>query len=147
MSENGRTVPEYQRVIEVDGESYKLLSMSPSKAFELNVKLSKIIGGPVATLAESAGDADKAGALVPIAFEALQKNLDSKELWPLVTLLLKHCEYEKQVITDATIEVHFKGRMGHMMKVVAHCIEFQCADFFLEIANSITGLMTKAQAL
>lgn len=151
MEDTGRSgETEYQKLVTVDGDEYKLIALPPSKAFRIGTKLIKLVGEPISTMALVAGDdkgKDKAAAgeraakAIPVAVRALLANLHEEEMYGMIRELLGSVEYDKKLLTKDLIEVHFQKRLGHMVKVVTEVVRYQFEDFFDEIGQAISSVM------
>lgn len=153
MGDAGRSSAiEYQKTVSVDGENYKFISLAPSKAFVMAMKLTKYIGEPIAAMAKTADKKPgKKGAKEEMdvgdalqgAVKTLLENLDEIALLNMIKELMLATEHDgKQV----QFESHFQARLGHMMKVFAAAVEYQFSDFFSAIGQSIADVMGKVKA-
>lgn len=141
MEDSGRAAVEYQKLITVDGETYKLHVFMPSKAFKLGARVAKLLGEPVVAMSKASGDESKVGDAMAHAVKSLMSNLHEDEVWVLINDLLACVSFENKSIS---VDNHFKGRLGHLLKVVSEIIQFQFKDFFAAIGQAIAGA-TKSQ--
>lgn len=131
---------EYQKLETVDGETYKFHVFAPSKAFKLGARLAKFLGEPAVAMAGVPGD--NSGVLLRNAVNALVNNLNENEVWALIGELMLSVSYDGKPIS---VDVHFMGRLGHLLKVVTKVVEFQFKDFFESIGQAITAVTEKAK--
>lgn len=134
---------EYQKHVRVDDEDYKLHVFMPTKAFKLGARVAKVLGEPVVAMASAAGEEAKALEAMPAAVRALLANLHEDEVWSLIKELMTCVSYNGKSIE---LDNHFKGRLGHMLKLVKEIIEFQFKDFFVAIAQGVAEVKDKATA-
>lgn len=134
------------KILEIDDQKYLVNSLSPTKAWKMGIKLTKMIGEPVAAMARAAGDDGKAAEAFQPAVRSLLDNLDPDESMAMIKELLAGVEIQgeqKAMITSAVFELHFNGKMGHLLKLVSEVIEFQFADFFAAMGDAIASMTTR----
>lgn len=127
---------EYQKDVEVDSEIYRVHLLSPTKALQLSVKLTKLVGEPLANMAgASEGNMQQ---LLPLAVRALVARLDEGEVVALVRTMVDTCKHNNKPIN---FEADFQGRLGHLVKLVAKVMEVQFGDFFTGLAEMLGHAM------
>jgi hypothetical protein len=128
---------EYQKDVEVDGSTYCVHLLSPSKALKLSFKLTKLVGEPMAQMANASQGKDVA-ELLPIAVRALLSRLDENEVLGIIKEMVATCTLENKPIN---FEDSFQGRLGHLVKLVAKVMEVQFSDFFAGLAETLGQTM------
>lgn len=139
---------EMSKLIEVGGVAYVVSHQNPTKAFDLGVRLMQIVGEPVAAMSQGAESAEKALAVVPMAMGALMRNIKPGDSISIIKEVLSSCairEGNNPLLTGATFEDHFKGRVGHLLNVFMEATAFQFEDFFGAIGDAIAAGMKKVQ--
>lgn len=122
---------------EIDGHQYEFSQFGAKKSLKILFRLSKIIGKPLSLLMGSIGD-DKGKRLmdrdlkmdtIGIAIEALTSNLDSDEAIALIQELtgLDACLCDGKKIN---FDMHYEGKLPHLMKVLWAALEVQYGNFF-----------------
>ena len=127
---------EYQKEVEIDGETYKIHLLPPTRALQFSVKLTKLIGEPLANMA-AAQDKDPA-ELLPLAVRALVSRLDEGEVVTLVKAMAETCTKNNQKIN---FEADFQGRLGHLVKLVGKVMEVQFGGFFSGLSEMLGQAM------
>lgn len=137
---------EMQKTIEVDGESYTVLHPSPTACWEIGVQLMQIVGEPFASMAQVGDDQNAAGRILPMAIKSLMSNVKPKETLEIIKRVLSTVQIDEQkVLIDSKVfELHFRGRVGHMLKVVSASVEYQYGDFFGAIGDALAAVFKKA---
>lgn len=138
---------EMTKVVDVDGSVYAITHQNPTKAFDLGIQLTKVLGEPVAAMAMAADDPEAAAQAVPFAIRSLLSNIKPGESIGLIKAVLSSVERQgdgKALLTGSVFDSHFQGRLGHMMKVFQAAVEFQFEDFFNAIGDAIASAMEKA---
>jgi hypothetical protein len=141
--EDTRGSGELQKYVDVDGRTYKVHMLSPSKAFKISAKLFKLIGEPMAALAASSDkkNEEKATQAIPMAVKALCHNLDEEAVLILIKELIATTSYDNKSIN---FEDHFQGKLGLLMKLLVKIIEVQFGDF-IEGMGALFGKAPKME--
>lgn len=138
MNTNGRTI-EYQKDITIDGESYKVHTMQPEKAFLWMARLTKLIGEPITHMAKGNASEDGAVEALPRAVGALMSRLDEREVLEFAKVMISTVSQGAKFLD---FNEHFQGRLGHLFKVFVAATEVQFSDFFAEIVATVQALFT-----
>ena len=139
MSNPGREV-ELQKEVLIDGQEYKIHMLPPSRAFKLAVRLTKFVGEPVAAMAANAGDGERVASVLPAAVKSLMANLDEEGTLELIKQLLDSVTQKNKQLN---FEIHFAGKLGHMLKLTSKVVEVQFSDFFESIGEMVSGVVKK----
>jgi len=139
MNQPEGTGIEYQKYVDVDGSQYKLHVFMPSRAFKLGARVAKFLGEPAVAMAGASED--KISDALSSAVKALTSNLHEEEVWALIVEMLQCVTFESKPIN---VDNHFKGRLGHLLKVTAEVMKFQFNDFFSAIGQAIADVTKKA---
>lgn len=142
MDSPGRGV-ELQKIVVVDGEEYRLVCFSPTRAIVLGAKLSKMVLEPMAGMAAVAGDEDKIAEALMLCARTLTKTLDGMETVNIIKELLTCASQQNKMLN---FDIHFQGRLGHMSKLVGEVVKYQFADFTGAIGQAVAELMDKVKA-
>jgi len=129
---------EYQKTVEVDGLDYKVHLLSPTRSIKWSVKLTKIIGEPVAGLASS-GDGLSG---LQNAVKSLLSRCDEGEVLELMKAMVETCTHKNKKLN---FEDDFHGRVGHLLKLTSKVMEVQFGDFFDGLATVVKEAMKKIQ--
>lgn len=143
----GGTGIELSKVVDVGGTQYIISHQAPTKAWELGIQLMKIVGEPIAGMAQAGESADSAAAALPAAVGSLMANIKPGESMNLIKGVLASVsttEGDKAMLSGPHFDLHFRGRLGHMMHVFGAAVEFQFEDFFSAIGDAIASAMKKA---
>ena len=135
------------KLVTIDGEQYLIQHNSPSKAWKTSVKLTKLIAEPFAAMAQGGDDETKALEVLPLAIKGLMANLDgegSLEIVKEIFSTVSHRgEKSESLLSGNNFDLHFHGKMGHMLRVLGAAAEFQFADFIGAIGDGVAALMDK----
>lgn len=134
----------------IDEHKYEFYQFGAIQAVKVLTRLLKIIGEPIGMAITGVGKKSKSILDQEIdkdalgkAIRALTERLDDNEVLSLINALMEQVLCDgKRIIFDT----HFKGRIGHMFKVVKEAIEAQYSDFFeggLGLLGSDRGQITK----
>lgn len=140
----------------IDDREYDFYPMPPKLAVKVLTRLTKIIGRPLAELSglvKGENDLDKildnpmGMAIAARAASALVNNLEEDQVLVTIEQLLGPV-HVKTPETQGTIpiqfDVHFEGRIGHLLKVVTAALEVNYSDFFAGNAV-LAGIMARAR--
>jgi hypothetical protein len=146
---DGETVStevEMQKIVEIGGIKYVIQHQDPEKAWDLGIRLMKIVGEPFASMAPAADDEKEVGRILPAAVKALMSNIDSADTLSLIKGVLAGTSTlkDKENLQGAHFKLHFRGKLGHLMKVFTAATEFQFEDFFSAIGDGIADVLSKA---
>lgn len=119
----------------VDGTEYQFSQFGAKRSLKLLLKLSKIVGKP---LAMAVASADGSGSLLDKqlnpnmlaqAVEALMERIEESEALEIIETLTSGdgclCKHQKIVF-----DLHYEGRLPHMFKVLFAALEVQYGNFF-----------------
>ena len=114
---------------DIDDLHYTITMLPASEGLAIFTRLIKLVGKPFAALSNSGGlDAEVSAKLLGLALEALAENLDEEVVQKTIKDLMKSAIVNGQQASKI-FDVHFAGRMGHMMKVLVFILEVQYKDF------------------
>lgn len=133
----------------IDGHEYEFSQMGPRQSLKVLVKLSKIVGKPIAMIAggekgvkpTSLMQKDVAPELFGAAVGAMVDRLDEDETVDLCVQLTSF----PQVLCDGQkvdFNAHYDGKLDLMFKVLAAALEVQYGNFFAGLFA--TGELPKA---
>jgi hypothetical protein len=153
--------------VRVDGYEYMVSHPDPEVAWATGVQLTKLAAEPlIAVGVAAAGDGKK--KLADMSDEeraaheeklmkgvmggvrALLANLEPEKSFSLIRTILSTVEVQgeigkepkKMVLNDdGHIKMHFKGRMGSMLKLAVEVVKFTHEDFFSAIRNGVAETM------
>jgi len=132
----------------VDDIPYEFSQFGAERALKLLVRLSKIVGKPLALAVSSA---EGEGSLLKkqvnpntlaLAVEALMERLDESEAVEIIKGLTSgdSCMCQGRRIEFNT---HYEGRLPHMFKVLAAALEVQYGNFF-DALGGLPGFASRA---
>jgi hypothetical protein len=136
MENPGRDI-EYQKIVSIDGIEYKIHLLSPSRAIGLSVRLSKLIGEPLAAMAGAGEDPAKA---LPNAVRSLIMRMEEGEVVSLLQSLIATVTLQNKALS---FDLHFHGRIGHLLKLAIKVVEVQLGDFTASLGEIMSEAMTK----
>lgn len=134
----------------IDGQTYIIQAMRPSRVFVLGLELTKLIGEPfaAASMAGMDEDDDKAGEAASMAIRALMKNVDPDRFLEITQELMGAIEHRDgktaEMITPEYFEQHFHAKSGRMLKLLGKALRFQFKDFFEELLAAVGSVMEQA---
>lgn len=132
MNHPGREL-DLNPVIQIDGHTFNVSLLTPTRAWELGAKLINLVGEPIAALAGSENP-DKMKEALPLAVKALGKNLSNPEALSIVQALFRQVSQQGRMIN---FDTYFLGQMGLMFKVLVKLIEIQFSDYFQGVVESV----------
>ena len=133
--------------VTIEGQTYKIKPLATTISLRIMSRLVKLVGGPIGEALKSGnGFMDKeltdSLPIVGTVINAITERLDEeivlntiKEL--LSTVIIVNGDKEKPL--SAIFEIHFEGRIFHLLKLVKEVLEVNYGDFF----EGITGLKSK----
>jgi hypothetical protein len=132
-----------QKEVSIDGDEYAISLFPAGQGLKLLSKLTGLLGGPLAKLAEGpeAEGAEDSGQLLGAAMASLCENLEKTDVVALVKELLSVVQVNGQKLP---FDTHFAGKYGPLLKVVKEVVEHNYSDFFGALRNAVAGLNTKA---
>lgn len=147
----------FEDQFEIDGETYKVKHFSATRGTKIFARLLKFAGEPLSKFL-SAGKSLKenddlqADAVLGQAISALAYRIDETEIETLIKDILDSVQViEKKdgklrAVGNEYFDVHFQGRIGHMLKVVMKTVAFQYSDFLGGLADlqGLQGFASKA---
>ena len=133
--------------IQVGKTYYQLNHFTPSKALSLLVRLTKIIGAPLAAFF-TADDTLAFEAVLPRVVEQLGLGLEETIVLATVKELCMDLKFknEQGQWEHVEFDIHFMGQIGQLFKVLRAVLEFQYKDFFDGVGVKGSGLLPKAKA-
>lgn len=131
--------------IEIDGTRYTLTQYPATTAVKLLVKLTKVIGKPVAIITAAGLDASLSMSLVSEAVDALSQNLDPDQFDKMIKEILSGTRFhlEDGKSRELIFDMDFQGRIGHLFKLLKAVLQFQYSDFLGEIAAASSTLSAR----
>ncbi len=127
----------------IDGRKYQFTQYGAKEALKMLVRLSKIIGKPMAlsyaALGEKGADGSPQikGDILAQAIDALMQNAHEDEVLDLcMKLASKDCLCEGRQID---FNMHYEGQLPHMFKVIKAALEVQYGNFFGAL-NDLPGM-------
>jgi len=120
--------------VTVDKTVYEIHEMAPSKALRILTRIFKLAGIPLGQFASSVDDNDSLlkkkvdTDLIGKAVEKLAENMDEETVHDTVFELLE-CVRDKGGL-EIDPDIHFQGKIFHMLKVVKEVLTVNYADFF-----------------
>jgi len=135
----------------IDGVTYEIMMLAPDQALEIAVKHMKLIG----TFIGKAAGAVKPGAFsktideaidmgaAGMAITALTERLNEQDVKDIVNTMLTvvNIQTDNGGFVPVKKDIHFSGKIFHMLKVVGAALEVNFGDFFA----GLSGLKTFAQ--
>ena len=131
---------EYQKNVKVDGQTYKVVLLPPTRALKIAMKLTKLIGEPMAAMAGAGGDEISSAKALPAAVKALMERIDEDSVLDLIKEMIGTCVKENKSLN---FEDEFHGRLGHLIKLFAAVLEVQFKDFFTDLAGMLKQSLAK----
>jgi hypothetical protein len=131
---------------EIDGHNYEFYQLGAVKSLKILTRILKIIGEPIGLITGEATVKDFLKTelnsdILGKALKALTDKLDEE----LVVNTIK--ELLEPVLCDGKriqFDLHFQGRIGHLLKVVKAALEVNYKDFFGVSQSLLEGLAIKA---
>lgn len=152
---------------EIDGKVYEFEQFRTSVSLRVLAKLTKVLGEPLAMAmssffktAKPSNEAQKldpeTGVPIP-SKKILDQEIDSNALTKAIGLLIERLDEvdvvdlveqlaAKGVLCDhkpIVFDLHYRGDIGHLFKVVAAALEVQYGNFI----GAITGPLSQAKAM
>lgn len=116
--------------LEIDGISYTVNMLPAAQGLKLATKLLKIIGDPLAELVKVQGDKTKIFEILPMAVKTLTERLDEDEVVVLAKSLCSCvCKVGTSAPLDRTFDIYFRGKYGHLFKVLKEVVMYNFSDF------------------
>lgn len=122
------------KVLDIEGKSYKINTLPPSRAIKLLSKITKIVGGPMALMAGNGGDESKVEELIPQAMSVLVDKLDEDVVLGIVKEMVSCVFVDNKSIN---FETEFMGKLGVLFDLCREVLEVNYSDFL----GKISGLM------
>ena len=140
-----RGAVEYKKEVVVDGETYEIHVLPPTRSLKLLTKLAKIAGEPFAQMAGAGKNEDKMAELLPMVFGALAKRLDDDVVISIIHQLVATAQFDGKPIQ---FERHFQAKLGTLFVLLKAILEVQYSDFFqslTDLMGSTEGAVTPAE--
>lgn len=146
-------LPEGLKSVTVDGVNYEIGRMPTSKAITLLTRLIKISGAPLARAFKT----DGGGETSPVAsladahlekfigpmIEGISERLDENMVLSLLKELISYVG--AQGGQQIQFELHFQGRIFHLLKVAAEVLKYNYADFTAGLSDLGVSRSRKGQ--
>lgn len=116
------------KTITVNEKQYTIKMFSPTKATKLFASLVKLIGAPLALMADAKNEDGKEGEMLSKALIALGANLKEDDFELLLKNILSGAIYENQPL-DTIFDKHFNGGIGAAFLIAGEVIKFNYKDF------------------
>lgn len=142
---------------EIDGFEYTFYQLGAIKSHNLLRKIGKILGPALGEMVNSAKDSDKAGLASLLNSEIDFKSVidgffdraDEKTLESIIITLGSQIHYTDggnggELKSSDIIDLHFKGRLQSMYKVLYAALEVQYSDFLGE-GGILANIQLKAK--
>jgi hypothetical protein len=119
----------------IDEEKYTFYQMNPEESLRLLTKLAKLLGMSMGK-ALSGNNVDSMETVlgtnidVGTLIEGIAGRLDEDEVMNIVKMSLSQVTHAGQGEVSSAFNDLFKGRIGHMLKVVAMSLKVEYSDFF-----------------
>jgi len=129
------------KTITVSEKQYTIKMFSPTRATKLFARLVKLMGAPLALMADGKGEDGKEGEMLSKALTALAINLKEDEFEALLKDLLSGALYENQPL-DSIFDKHFVGGIGIAFILAGEVIKYNYKDF-LSVLPGGKGLLAE----
>lgn len=113
--------------ITVGEKQYTIKMFSPTFATKLFARLVKLIGAPLALMADAKADGNE-GEMLSKALMSLAANLKEDEFELLIKDLLSGALYQNQPL-NTIYDTHFSGGISHAFILAAEVIKYNFKDF------------------
>lgn len=114
----------------IDGIQYTIQMLPAEQGLKVCSRLLKLIGEPLAELIKVQGDKTKIFEVLPLAIKSLIQNLHEEEVVALAKTL---CSCVSKAGTSANLDrefnLYFRGRYGHLFKILKEVVEYNFSDF------------------
>lgn len=114
--------------ITVGENQYTIKMFSPTRATKLFAKLVKLMGAPLALMADGKKEDAQLGEMLSKAMMALAQNLDEDQFDVLLKELLAGAVYENQPL-DTIYDKHFSGGIMNAFLLAGEVIKYNYKDF------------------
>lgn len=127
---------------EIDGQEYEFYYIQPSKALTLGARIAKMIAGPIGAAFDSGSIAGVLDTDINIgrAFKEIAVT-DEKEFASIVKELLGSVRLGTGM--EFNVDIHFEGKIRHMMNVAIKALEYNFADFFGDLREKLGGFVRR----
>lgn len=134
--------------VQIGGEEYEFEQMATKPSLKLLIRISKIVGKPLVTIAGSVLGGDKLldtelkPGMLAAAAESLFNGMDAEEVIQIIETLTATtvlCDGKK-----VDFNLHYEGRLEVLFKVLSTALEVQYGNFFGAIL-AINGVKKKVQ--
>ena len=123
------------KVIELNGKSYKINTLPPSRAIKLLSKITKIVGAPMALMAGNGGNEEVVEELIPKAMMILVDKLDEDMVLNILKEMMTCVFVDNKSIA---FETEFMGNLETLFDLAKEVLEVNYSGFL----GKISGLMT-----
>ena len=117
--------------------SYELAQMPAIKSFKTLTRLLKLLGGPLGTAANGSSSSIMDMEMAEV-FGPLFENIDTPEAHELCLSMLEYAYLEGKPVKSIA-DVHFAGKIGDMMELIAAQLKFQFEDVFQKLGSVFQG--------
>lgn len=133
----------------IDDVEYEIWHLPPRKAMAILTKLTKLFGEPIGKALggvknlDSSIDFDILGSAIGV----LTNKLDEVEVQEIIDSLFKYVKIrnEKGALMDVNIDLHFHGKIMHLLNVAGESLEVNFSDFFAVLKTKIGLVFSKAE--
>ena len=114
----------------IDGISYRVQMLPAEQGMKVLTRLLKLIGEPLAELIKVQGNKEKIFEILPSAIKTLVLKLDDEEVLQLAKELTSAViKGNTSATLDREFNLYFRGKYGHLMKVLLEVVKFNYSDF------------------
>lgn len=131
------------KTITVGEQQYTIKMFSPTYATKLFARLVKLIGAPLALMADAKDAEGKEGEMMSKALIALSANLKEDEFEALIKDLLSGAIFENQPV-NTIFDKHFSGGIGYAFIIAGEVIKYNYKDFLSVLPGGKNLLATQA---
>lgn len=141
-------------VVEVGNCSYLIQHPDPEAGWEIGIELVKLVGEPAANIAQGAmeGGAEKAASGLADAVRSFLTKLEPKQSFAMAKKILRTVELQSvdgenkkmAFSNESYLKMHFTGRLGELVEVLAETIAYTHVDFSKAIMDRIAKAMAEA---
>ena len=126
----------HTKEIQVGDHIYTVTQYSATKGLKTLTRLIRLIGEPLGAL--TGVDPSQPEKAITEAIKALVMRLDEAEVESLIKSMLEGVRVDGQPLM---FDIHFAGRLGHLMAVVKEIVMYQFGDFFslLQSGQDVVG--------
>lgn len=132
--------------LSLDGSSYTIQMLPADQGLKLCTRLLKLVGEPIAELIKVQGDKTKVFEVLPTAIKTLASRMQEDEV---VDLAKQLCSCVIKSGTSASLDrefnLYFRGRYGHLFKLLKEVVEYNFSDFLDALPLAISEVAPAAK--